>query len=408
MAEMPRNASNLQSIIAQLQAEGLDSFAPGGMTTLDMLGTSKQPYIPMSDVPGPGARGRNAGPGGRDKPAGGLPFELLPQEQTGVGPRGNPIMSPGIGLSGPEATPNLSGRNVPRAPIDIDNGLGFIPELPPASRLSEQELRDLQDGDRSVTPNQRYQTRPEARPDDLMADLTSDLSPDGGLAPESSPLPPTLSTRSFDPGSTARGETLAIPGQASRTTGRSGKPQGLAEDAEAAEEELNFLQRFMRDKLGMDTPEERQRAASALASFGATLASTPGNFLEGFSAATKAGMDTLTDEEQRALDNDQKRELMDLKREEAAASRANDALAQETARLKIAALKREAATKSNVWANMESDEGQMLGDIAQVGAALGVDTATQEGMDYVLGIFQQLGQVGKSSSGDILGALAGL
>lgn len=375
MAEMPRNATNLQSIIDALNAEGLGAFDPGLPSMLDKLGTTKQPYIPMGSVPGPGARGRNAPPSGRPKDTGSLPIELLQQEELGTGPRGNPIMSPGYGMAGPEVTPNVSGRNAPRGgtgPIDIDNGLGFEPELPPASLLSEQELRELQDGDRSVTPNQRYATRPEARPADLMAEAEAEAS---GLAPDTSAMPPVMSSRGVDPNGTTNGETLAIPGQATRTTGKSGKPKGLAEDAEDAEKELNFMQRFMRDKLGMDTPEERQRAATALAQFGATLASTPGNFLEGFSAATNAGMTTFNEEEQRALDNDQKRELMDLKREEAAAARANDALAQETARLKIAALKRTAAAKTSInpWDDMRTEGGQRTADIYDTAVNLGLD-----------------------------------
>jgi hypothetical protein len=71
---------------------------------------------------------------------------------------------------------------------------------------------------------------------------------------------------------------------------RTGDPAGLADDAEAAEEELNWINRQMRDRFGMDK-SERGRAAQALIRAGTAWAQSPGSVFEGFNAGAGAGLE---------------------------------------------------------------------------------------------------------------------
>lgn len=95
---------------------------------------------------------------------------------------------------------------------------------------------------------------------------------------------------------------------------QTGDIAGLAEDAEAAEEQLNAINRWMADR-GMD-PDERSAAADALIRMGATMMMTPGNFGEALGAGLSAGLDEYSG----ALDTLQDRALA----EQEAAMRAQE------------------------------------------------------------------------------------
>lgn len=66
--------------------------------------------------------------------------------------------------------------------------------------------------------------------------------------------------------------------------------KGLAEDAADAEQELNWINRQMRDRFGMDE-DQRSDFSRALIAGGATLANAPGSFLQGFTQAGVSGME---------------------------------------------------------------------------------------------------------------------
>jgi hypothetical protein len=79
---------------------------------------------------------------------------------------------------------------------------------------------------------------------------------------------------------------------------------GLAEDAEAAEEELNWINRMMRDKLGMTDASQRNKAAEALISFGSSVLASRGDDWQALGEGLQAGYGTVTqinDEEAAAL-----------------------------------------------------------------------------------------------------------
>ncbi len=79
---------------------------------------------------------------------------------------------------------------------------------------------------------------------------------------------------------------------------------GLADDAAAAEEELNWINRFMRDKMGMTDASQRAKAAEALISFGSTVLASRGDDWQAIGEGLQAGLGTVTqinDEEAAAL-----------------------------------------------------------------------------------------------------------
>lgn len=230
---------------------------------------------------------------------------------------------PGAGMAGLSDGPR-------RDPLSAKSG------DPSGSHTSEAVLPahvlTLQDGDRTITPNQSPNLAPPG--------------PSGAGLPAYDPTTPALPAEprvstTDAPGARAGAPPADTPG--TRTGGSTGKPGGLEEDAVEAEKKLNFMQRFMRDKLGMEDPDQRHSLAMALIKGGAAMATTPGDFSEGLAAGTSAGADAYVGEEERGLENDRKRELMDLKREEAAAQRAGDAMEMAKKRLEIAKLEREAA-----------------------------------------------------------------
>ena len=73
------------------------------------------------------------------------------------------------------------------------------------------------------------------------------------------------------------------------------------EDDQDEEEQLNWINRQMRDRFGMDA-EQREKAANALISFGGGLASTPGNFLTGFAVAGRDALDAYNETDQRMFE----------------------------------------------------------------------------------------------------------
>lgn len=78
----------------------------------------------------------------------------------------------------------------------------------------------------------------------------------------------------------------------------------LADDAEAAEEELNWIQRQMRDRFGWDE-KERAQVVKMLAAAGSTMATTPGNAMQGISAGAGAAADAMAEDAKLQYEYDQ-------------------------------------------------------------------------------------------------------
>lgn len=79
---------------------------------------------------------------------------------------------------------------------------------------------------------------------------------------------------------------------ASREVVQTTGPAGLAEDAADAEAELNWINRQMRDKLGMDA-SQRAKAAEALISGGAAMLASRGDGWQAFGEGVQAGLGSV-------------------------------------------------------------------------------------------------------------------
>jgi hypothetical protein len=91
---------------------------------------------------------------------------------------------------------------------------------------------------------------------------------------------------------------------------QTGDPAGLAEDAEAAERELNGINRWLEAR-GFDE-EERHALSLGLIRMGATMMSTPGSFGEALGAGLNAGLDTYTGQLSEAEAEEMARMEMDM------------------------------------------------------------------------------------------------
>jgi hypothetical protein len=205
---------------------------------------------------------------------------------------------------------------------DVGTLLGFGPAY--ASTIDDPEAVDvavssLVDGDEVLNP--RGQAQPEEKPRGWTDWLTYGLLDLDGDEPQpAAPAAPAVAPGSVvgGPGGLSMG-TAGAPAVEMPTT-PSGRPApgavgdlntsrergaaGLAEDAEAAEEELNWINRQMRDKLGMTDASERAKAAEALVSFGSTLLASKGDTWQAIGEGLQAGLGSVTaanDEEKAAL-----------------------------------------------------------------------------------------------------------
>lgn len=215
---------------------------------------------------------------------------------TPPAPAGLPrIVADGIRVPGPVGLPATP--VMPRMPgVPADGGLPPMAGAAEASEAADETgflppALDVED----------EQARAAAREDLRRADET--MSPRGQMTPPpsapepSAPEPPAapgaVTPMPAQVGAAAPGGT---PGDFNNSRGTI--DAGLDADYEQAEEELNRINRFMRDRMGLDA-SQRRSAAAALINFGGALASTPGNFLQGFAQAGVAGLEGFRDEEDR-------------------------------------------------------------------------------------------------------------
>lgn len=113
---------------------------------------------------------------------------------------------------------------------------------------------------------------------------------DGGLAPSGGGLSmgAPVSTGSAPASSGAVGDF-----NAARTAAKDQGSAGLADDAAAADEQLNWINRQLRDRMGMDA-SQRAKAAEALISFGSTVLASRGDDWQAIGEGLQAGYGTVS------------------------------------------------------------------------------------------------------------------
>lgn len=128
------------------------------------------------------------------------------------------------------------------------------------------------------------------------------------------------------------GYTIGMPSQpthATRAGGSTGNPTPATESTVEAANKLNAIERFAEKNLGIDSEAKRQNLAAYLADWGAYMAGEEGGILDKFAGAHKAGREGALAEKDRQAALDEKREMMDMRREEAARARTGESRAAE-------------------------------------------------------------------------------
>lgn len=282
------------------------------------------------------------------------------------------IMAPNGHMSAPPP-PGSEAPSLSITPTTLEGIADYAKPANPGSLWGVvDQLREL---DRTMSPGGQPR---RAEGSEALPEGASEPSPAAGpIAPPPDAVRPQPRPQSRPEGIGAAPATSGVPmpSTATRATGSTGNPKGLAEDAVEAEEKLNRVQEFFQNRFGIEDPDTRQSLALALMKGGAAMMTAPGNFLEGLGAGVQAGVGGYVDELERDREADLQREIMDLKREEAAAARANDALKAEAARvaLRKAQIELETTrTPPSVFDNVQSSEGKVIADAQRISAATGV------------------------------------
>jgi hypothetical protein len=271
-------------------------------------------YIQQGNLAGAGVEPALPMFGGSPDLGGMPPLPMLPGPPDLGGPAGLPI-DPRLSLpsggmpAGPPpivepAAPPMMGDIPPGGPGDQYASGGVFGPAYAGTMPDNQQARD--DAVASVVENDevgnpRGQTdsvsrdaiRPRARP----AGLNEGAAPvvDATVPAPSAPMVEVAATPGGRPAPGAVGDF---------NTTRERGDAGLAEDAEAAKEELNWINRMMRDKMGMTDASDRAKAAEALVSFGSTLLASKGDSWQAIGEGLQAGLGSVTaanDEEAAAL-----------------------------------------------------------------------------------------------------------
>lgn len=215
------------------------------------------------------------------------------------------------GLAAPPVDPRLSlpsGGMPPAPPVTIDQpiiepggqgdqyaGGGFFGPAQAGTMPDEEQARD--DSITSLIENDEV-SNPRGQTDNIVRSPRPQPRP-AGLNEAAAPVVVATEPLSTAPatGAPATTGSPAAPGavgdfNASREVARTTGPAGLAEDAADAEEELNWINRQMRDKLGLDA-SQRAKAAEALISGGAAMLASRGDGWQAFGEGVQAGLGSI-------------------------------------------------------------------------------------------------------------------
>jgi hypothetical protein len=213
-----------------------------------------------------------------------LPSGGMPAMSAGPPPVAEPIapMAPGdVPLGGPG---------------DQYAGGGLFGPAFAATTPEDQQARD--DAITSVIENDEV-GNPRGQTDSISRDAIRPRARPVGLNEDAAPVVDATTPLSTAPATGAPATTGApdAPGakgdfNASREAARTVGPAGLAEDAAAAEEELNWINRQMRDRLGLDA-SQRAKAAEALITGGAAMLASRGDGWQAFGEGVQAGLGSV-------------------------------------------------------------------------------------------------------------------
>jgi hypothetical protein len=277
------NPDGSNMTVAQYIQQG--NLAGAGMQpALPMFGGSPD-QVGMPPLPTPVGPPDFGGPTGLPiDPRLSLPSGGMPAASAGPSPMAEPV------------TPMAPGDVPPGGPGDQYAGGGlfgpaFAATTPEDQQAREDAITSVIDNDEVGNPRgqtdsiSRDAIRPRARP----VGLNEDAAP---AVDATVPAPNAPAT-----GVPATTGSSAAPGtvgdfNASREAARTSGPAGLAEDAAAAEEELNWINRQMRDKLGLDA-SQRAKAADALISGGAAMLASRGDGWQAFGEGVQAGLGSV-------------------------------------------------------------------------------------------------------------------
>lgn len=187
--------------------------------------------------------------------------------------------------------PDLPPMPPPEPPAEPGGIGGFFGDLFGSADdqgAKDESIDSLWDNDEVVnipgqTDNITRSPRPQSRP----VGLNEDAAPviDAMVPPPAAPVAEVPTTPSGRPAPGAVGDL---------NTSRERGDAGLAEDADAANEELNWINRMMRDKLGMTDASQRAKAAEALVSFGSSVLASRGDDWQAIGEGLQAGLGTVT------------------------------------------------------------------------------------------------------------------
>lgn len=236
-------------------------LAPGGMPAAPMLPPDAMSGFVRPELAGAGMPAAPAGP--------------------------PPILEP----QAPDMPPMPAPEMAPEMPAETGGIGGFFGDI--FGSADDQDARDdaitsLVDNDEvSNPPGQTDNVTRSQRPQPRPAGLNEDAAP--AIDATVPPLPaPTVEVSTTPGGRPAPGAVGDL------NTSRERGDAGLAEDAAAATEELNWINRMMRDKLGMTDASQRAKAAEALVSFGSSVLASKGDDWQAIGEGLQAGLGTVT------------------------------------------------------------------------------------------------------------------
>jgi hypothetical protein len=293
--------------------QGVYNLAREGLTAMEAEGTTPESFVEpyrkiLGDLGGqplgyPGEQGSVFEPGplpafggarpelapGGMPPAPALPPDALsgfvrpeltaagmPAAAAGPAPIVEP-QAPGMPM-GPDAEPQ------PPSGGGISGFFGDLFGSGDDQQAKDESIDGIIDGAEVLNPRGQIDASP--RPLPRPAGLNEDVAPaiDVTVPTVSAPAVATPTTPAGRPAPGAVGDL---------NTSRERGVAGLAEDAEAAEEELNWINRMMRDKLGLTDASERAKAAEALVSFGSTVLASKGDTWQSIGEGLQAGLGSV-------------------------------------------------------------------------------------------------------------------
>jgi hypothetical protein len=247
------------------------------------------------------------------------------------------------------------------------------PAAAEAARVKEEADKFIKESTASIaagdeTANPRGQFEPEAAPPSPVDTSPTGVEEPGGWweswfgsdngktadqyrAEAAAPAaPPTQAGLIGPPAPPTTATTAAVVANPNGPRGDYGGSKGsvdagLADDAAAADEELNWINRMMRDKLGLTDKSQRAKAAEALISGGAAMLASRGDSWQALGEGLQAGYGTVTqmnDEEAASLaaaqsamaDESRWQQEMALKRLQAVSSGGGDKMSTVQAYMK--------------------------------------------------------------------------